>query len=834
MKRTNYINVMWKINTLKLLFFIPIFNFVLSTKPFYDYDLTLAPQHGQVVPDLRSDLGSLSENSQYLQPLASNSAALTPNLESSFPHQPVGTPSWQDLAHQNNLKEYFSTHQNGASRHEKFDNFDAVLHPQISQAPLELISEISSLSKNPQLPLPLASNSAALTPSYEYSFPHQLVDFPLWQNLAHQKNHNENREVDYQNHKNYRNDYNYMSHLKNSNEASIINGFLDEGNVNGYTAKTNHGSHSSSHQNSNNQNLDWPFNNLLDFDPVDTQFNSMISAQFRTPLPHEQISIDEKIYCNFLDAENHKINYVGSLKKNKISSVPTEEVDDPQISLIGTSMNKEATNIFEIQKKVSTFSKSIETVEPLNPKRKFDRISESKSTKPNEQNTDDLEYLEPNGGSINQRLRLKNSLDGLVRTSGARAEVADEDLKMRLAEPVGTYKLLRSNQKIYQEGKTLSHNQQLNSSKPITVKKSARKKVMKTFRNSSSKIKYLIDDSYRDPIKRLKSLRNVLFEQLKLQQHNDLKSLDNFVEDLYRRAKSEFYPGYVLGGLVDWNVEKTIEERVKYILRHDDELQIMFNNPRMENINENNVLNEKRKAIFEKAEKKIKSFWNSYSDTFRHNYLPYNKKGSLNVYESLITEIGASSGENHLKTLNLEENINQVFESFLLEINAKPATRCGKGPQLKYQMVKNITLIVSNYIIIFYRIFTPFDNKNIEEMKSNLVLAIKNMEEFWKYVFAANSKVNAHKGNPFTKKNIFCHLPNYLSVKNFHYKRSTVFVSRKFFWNWMLDPDGMNIQFIANISSKRIKMYFTNFIEDCSIVDFLESSPLPNTNIINS
>ncbi|CAH7670614.1 hypothetical protein PPACK8108_LOCUS5346 [Phakopsora pachyrhizi] len=791
----NYISITWDNKSLNLVFLIPIFNFVLSTNHFYDYDLVLAPQLGQVTPDLRTELDSLSENSQLLQPLASidfpswqdsahqisydehlfshqleairhggdvdfsvgftpqygqslagNSPAHTPNLDSSLPLRLADTPSLQNLAHQNNHPERLVTHQNGALRHEKFDNFNTALLPQMSQAPPESILEISGLPENPQLLHPLACISPAFMPDLESSFPHQSEVLPPWKNSAqHLDIQNENWEVNYQNPTHYRDDYNYISHFGNLNEEKILNDFLEEGNSKGYAVRTNPGEYSSSHQNSISQNQNWSFDTIADFDTVDTQFDSMISNYFQTLLPDEQNNNEENMHDSLLDEENWKKNTVESLNKNKMPTDQTEEVDNPQSSILRSSINNEVQNIFEFPMKALKGLNSVETVKPHKLKRKYSRFIESKIEKANEQKTEEYENLKPNEGSINQRLRLKVIQDGLVGTSGTRFQESDKELKTSLAEPVATYILLNSHKKIYEEEKLSIHDCPLNSLQHDTAWESASSKAIKNIRNTAQETNYSINDISDDPTTRLKALRRILYEELKLQQYNDLASLENFVADLHRRAQ----PKYALESMLDWNIENNFEKKVEYI-------------------------------------------------------------------------IGAFSGETHLKNFNLIEIINSGLERILLKINEQPGRRNRMNSHLKYWLVKTITFNVSNYILLFYRIFTPFDNKIIEEMKTNLVLAIKNMEDFWIYLFEANCKAitptNAHKKQ--------------LSGASIHFKRCAIFSSRKFFWNWMSEPNAMNVQFMVDGSTEKFRKYFINFIEDCSIVDFLESSPLPSPNNI--
>ncbi|KAI8456737.1 hypothetical protein BY996DRAFT_6412150 [Phakopsora pachyrhizi] len=646
MKRFNYISITCDNKSLNLLFLIPIFNFVLSTNHFYDYDLVLAPQLGQVTPDLRTELDRLSENSQLLQPLASSATDHIPNYEYSFPHQSVDFPSWQDsayqnsydehlfshqledirhggdvdfsvgftpqygqvipdfrselssfsensqflqslagnspahtpnldsslplrladtpslqnLVHQNNHPERLVTHQNGALRHEKFDNFNTALLPQMSQAPPESILEISGLPENPQLLHPLACISPAFMPDLESSFPHQSEVLPPWKNSAqHLDIQNENWEVNYQNPTHYRDDYNYISHFGNLNEEKILNDFLEEGNSKGYAARTNPGEYSSSHQNSISQNQNWSFDTIADFDTVDTQFDSMISNYFQTLLPDEQNNNEENMHDSLLDEENWKKNTVESLNKNKMPTDQTEEVDNPQSSILRSSINNEVQNIFEFPMKALKGLNSVETVKPHKLKRKYSRFIESKIEKANEQKTEEYENLKPNEGSINQRLRLKVIQDGLVGTSGTRFQESDKELKTSLAEPVATYILLNSHKKIYEEEKLSIHDCPLNSLQHDTAWESASSKAIKNIRNTAQETNYSINDISDDPTTRLKALRSILYEELKLQQYNDLASLENFVADLYRRAQ----PKYALESLLDWNIENNFEKKLK-------------------------------------------------------------------------------------------------------------------------------------------------------------------------------------------------------------------------------------------------------------------------------
>ncbi|CAH7683574.1 expressed protein, partial [Phakopsora pachyrhizi] len=756
MKIFYYIYNFWNISV-KFFCFISNLNLVLSI--FYDFHDALAPQLGQVTPELSSELSSLLQNPQLLQPLAGSSAALTPNFEYSFPHQSVvDSSSWHNLAHQNKHNEHLVAEQNEAVLSEKASDFKAALAPQLGQAPQELSSEFSGLLEKYQLIHPLTSCTATHTSNNQSGFLHQPEISLSWKNLAHQPEiHYENKEMNYQNPMNYYNGCNYTPQFESLNEKKTLNDFLEEGNFNGNTARTNSEAYSSIYHSSNNQNQNWPFDPLVDFDPVDTQFNSMISTYFQTRSPHEQNSNEENIFNSYLNEENLNINTVESLKKNQMPSGLNEEVDNSEISILGSSINQEVPNIFEIQKKVSKISKSKETAKPPRKKRKYDRMSVTKSAKDKEQNTEDSECLEPIGGSINMKLTQKNYLDSLIGTSNSDFEPSYEELKMRLDEPLGTYKLLNFNQKQFKEKQSSTYGHLMNSLLKLgTAGKSVRIEARKMFNNVESKTNFLIDVSSEDPKTRLKALRKILFEQLKLQQYEELTSLDNFVADLYRKAKSKCHPEYVLGSLFDWNVEQTVGQRVNYILKHDKRLREKLIKPRVVKNHNFLFLNNIYIDLIVEAERKMGNFWSLYNKTFRHKYLPTKTRIDKHNFDTLIREIGAFSGENHLKNLNLDKNINQALESILLEIKGKTGQRY-KTDSL-YQMAKKIALMVSNYIIISYRIFTPFDKKTIEEMQTNLAMTIKNMEEFWMLFLAddCNNKVpkDAPHSNPFTKENM--------------------------------------------------------------------------------
>ncbi|KAI8456732.1 hypothetical protein BY996DRAFT_6951314 [Phakopsora pachyrhizi] len=516
------------------------------------------------------------------------------------------------------------------------------------------------------------------------------------------------------------------------------------------------------------------------------------------------------------------------LNKYKMPSDLAEEAGNTEVSLLHSSIKQGVPTIIEIQKQVSKNSKPVDTVEPVNHKRKYHCISKVKSTNFIEQNTEDFNVLGPMGGSINKKLRLKKYLDGLIDTSSSGVEAPYEELKTRLAEPVGTYILLNSDEKIYAEEEKSTRDQQLNSLEPKAALESFRAEAKNPIKDNATKTKYLIEIRSKDPTTRLKALRNILFEQLKIQQYNELTSLDNFVADLYKKAKSESHPKYVLGSLVDWNVEKNIGQRVNYILKHDEDIK-KFTKYRKAKNHEKHILNQIDLSVLVEAGRKIRTFWSLYSEAFRHNYMPSNKRMSQHDYEPFIQDIGTFSGENHLKNLNLDKNINEVFKNILLELNSKP----GRKHKIKslYQMAKNVTLMVLNYIIVFYRIFTPFDYKTIEEMQTNLVKAIENMEDFWLHFFTADCIVDestdAHKKNPFFKDHIFSQLSIKNSSKSIHFKRNINFAARRFFWNWMTDFDGISTQFINYGSYKNLRANFLYFLEDCALIDFIESSPLP-------
>ncbi|CAH7686105.1 expressed protein, partial [Phakopsora pachyrhizi] len=615
-----------KFKSLKFFCFIPILNFVLSINPSYDRDVALASRGGQVQPYLRSDLSSLPENLQFFHPLASSSAAFKPSIKSSLPYEPVVIPSWQNLAqHQNNHFEHLFAHQSAPYRSEKASNFDVASAPQVGQAPQDLRPELNCLPENLQLLNPLASNSAALTPNLESSFTHQPFYFPSRKNLVHKNNPNEDLRIIYENSMNYYDDHDYF------NESIIMNNFLAEENLNGNSARTNTAASSSSYQDSYSQNKDRSFKNLVDFDPVDAHFNSISSACMQPLSPKEKNINGEKICSSLLDEETSKKNTAESLKKNKIPSDPAEEADNLRERLFLSPVNEEILKIFEAQNKVEKSSKYLKIVKPQKLKRKHNHISESEIAKGKEQNLEDLKVFWPVGGSINRKFMLKNYLDGFMVTSGVRLEAAHEELKMSLAEPGITYELLKPNKKNIKEKQSSAHGHPLNSSQSKIAWESIMKETKKITDNSASKTKY---SKYFTPNK-LKTLRDIVFKELKLQRHDNLKSLDKFLSDIYRKAKSESLPDYVIGSLVDWNVEKTIEQRIEYILEYDEELRKKATYTIKVKDFQEYRLNQNNEAIIKEASKKIKHFWKSYSEIYRLEHLPSNKK---NVKQELLVE----------------------------------------------------------------------------------------------------------------------------------------------------------------------------------------------------
>ncbi|KAI8456734.1 hypothetical protein BY996DRAFT_6515353 [Phakopsora pachyrhizi] len=372
----------------------------LRNKEAVNFDGTLAPKHWKAPPDLRSEPSSVPEKPLLLHHLTSSSGALASNLESSILHQPIDFQSWKTLAHQKNHNEHFFPNQNLDFRKEQ------VLGQAVPDLSLENFKSI---------------------------FAHPTEILPSFQNTAqHQEKHYKNREIKYQNSMNYYNEYHHMSQLDNSNGEKRP--FLDEGNSKGNAARGNLGAYSPSHQNSDVQNQNWTFNTPIDSDLVDAQFNSMISAHFQTRSPHETNFDEENIYSSFLNYENQNQNTVESLNGNKKPLDMSKEVDHPQISLLCASISKDVPSIVQVQEKILKSSKSSETGKSQKRKRKHAWISESKGDQPNEQ-AEYLEDLEPNGGSINNKLRQKMYLEGLVGTSGESLEAADKELKIRLDEP---------------------------------------------------------------------------------------------------------------------------------------------------------------------------------------------------------------------------------------------------------------------------------------------------------------------------------------------------------------------------------------------------------------
>ncbi|CAH7685681.1 hypothetical protein PPACK8108_LOCUS20252 [Phakopsora pachyrhizi] len=795
----------------------------------HNFDVNLVPQRNQAPPDIILPFGSLSEHSQLLYPSASGSSAITPNLEHIYTQQPVNSHSWQNLVqHKDNpnedLFEDFFTHQNEAIWLEKAHNFGVNLAPRLSQAPTDLKSSFFSLSEHSQLPYPSASGSSAITPNFEPIYTQKPADISSWDNSAqHQRRHNANIDKNYQSSLISSNDYNYLSQNQNLNGENLLNIFLDGENSSKRTKITNTGAYLPSYQNSKNQNQNWSFETLVDFDFTDAQFNSMIDAYLQAPMPHEENLNEEKIFGSPFDKDNLRRETIERFNEKNMPSHLTGEKDYPQKSLFYSSINMED----------SECSKPQESEQPLKYKRKY-HIYELKSAGAREPNSDVAEVYGAEEGSIDKKFRLKSQLDGLVDTSNANLELDDEEIKMKLDEPEKSYKLLKyNNGKSLKENETLNHDPQIYLYQP----RAAWENVRNEAENNVPETEYSINVNSEYPSIRLKAVVDVLYKQLKLQEHNELTSLDNFIEGIYKRAKYKFHPDYILGNLIDWNVKKKFEERVNYFLECDGKLRKISKKQKGVETSDGNDLNKINRAIFKEVSRKFKSFWRSYNENFRHSYLPSNKRTSKHAYESLIKEIGVSRGLNHLEKLNLGKYINQALEKISLNLQIWSKSRKKTDPiESKYQMAKNTIIIITNYIVILYRIFTPFDNKTIEEMRTNLALVIEHMIDFWMYFFAAtyNKRFssNTHKNNPFIKKNIINQLLNQFSSKTIHFKRDTITASRRFFWNWISDSDGINFQLIYDSSNQTFMPFFLNFIDDCAIVDFLESTTSSHTNLI--
>ncbi|CAH7685682.1 expressed protein, partial [Phakopsora pachyrhizi] len=529
----------------------------------------------------------------------------------------------------------------------------------------------------------------------------------------------------------------------------------------------------------------------------------MIDAYFRAPMPHEENLNEKNFFGSLFDKNILRREAVESFNEKKMPSHSTGEIDYPQKSLFCSSINKDD----------SECSKSQETERLLKYKRKY-YTYESKSVGARELNSEVAEIFGAEGGSIDQKFRLKSQLDGLVGTSNANLETVDEEIKMKLDEPEKTYKLLKSkNEKTLVEYETFNQASQIYSFQPRAAWENVRNKA----EDNVSKTGYFIDANSEYPKTGLEFLMNVLFKQLKLQEHNELTSLDNFIEGIYRRAKSRLHPDYVLGSLIDWNLGKSIEERVNYFVECDEELKKQRKRTGKMKTLDRNYSNNINKAIFKEASKKIKSFWNSYYEKFRHNYLPLSKGTQNYDYKLLIREIGVLRGENHLEKLSMGKNIKQALERISSSQKKKPKNRYEASTfKSKYQIAKNTIIMVSNYIVILYRIFTPFDNKTIDEMRINLAMAIENLVDFWVYFFAVGcNKIypkDAHKINPFMKGNIINQLSNNFLSKTIHFKRYTISASRIFFWNWISDSDGINFQFIDESLNQKFMAQILNFI----------------------
>ncbi|KAI8461530.1 hypothetical protein BY996DRAFT_6408590 [Phakopsora pachyrhizi] len=591
----------------------PESNFVLSINPLNDFDVALDPHLDQEPLDVRSPVGSLSEHSQLIRPPASISYATTPNLEPIYPQHSEDFQSWQSLVqHKGNHNEDLLAHQNEATRLKKTHNSDVEFVSQLSKAPPDLTSPFGSLSEHLKLTYPSASSSSAITPNIEAIYPRSS------------------------------NDYTYLSQDQNLNGENLLNNFFDGENSSKRTKITNPGAYLSSYQDSKNQNQNWPFETLVDLDFTDAQFNSMIDAYFRAPMPHEENLNEKNFFGSLFDKNILRREAVESFNEKKMPSHSTGEIDYPQKSLFCSSINKDD----------SECSKSQETERLLKYKRKY-YTYESKSVGARELNSEVAEIFGAEGGSIDQKFRLKSQLDGLVGTSNANLETVDEEIKMKLDEPEKTYKLLKSkNEKTLVEYETFNQASQIYSFQPRAAWENVRNKA----EDNVSKTGYFIDANSEYPKTGLEFLMNVLFKQLKLQEHNELTSLDNFIEGIYRRAKSRLHPDYVLGSLIDWNLGKSIEERVNYFVECDEELKKQRKRTGKMKTLDRNYSNNINKAIFKEASKKIKSFWNSYYEKFRHNYLPLSKGTQNYDYKLLIREIGVLR----------DESLNQKFMAQIL------------------------------------------------------------------------------------------------------------------------------------------------------------------------
>ncbi|KAI8448581.1 hypothetical protein BY996DRAFT_7576132 [Phakopsora pachyrhizi] len=200
-------------------------------------------------------------------------------------------------------------------------------------------------------------------------------------------------------------------------------------------------------------------------------------------------------------------------------------------------------------------------------------------------------------------------------------------------------------------------------------------------------------------------------------------------------------------------------------------------------------------------------------------------KSNDNKAKKFLNEISTQFGIKRINCLGLGEEIilknleylKEKFDGRLKKYKTKQLEWC--------EIAVRVILSAANKIILFYRIFTPFDENCIENLKENL----KKFSKYSKYFFLQlfeyfDGRQNNSVGKDLhsdseIKKKYYGFYTNYKKVR-FEYECSKYLLSNWLNYNPNLDD---SIEEINLTNSRRIN----SFLNNCLIVDFFESHKYP-------
>ncbi|KAI8454949.1 hypothetical protein BY996DRAFT_7062321 [Phakopsora pachyrhizi] len=200
-------------------------------------------------------------------------------------------------------------------------------------------------------------------------------------------------------------------------------------------------------------------------------------------------------------------------------------------------------------------------------------------------------------------------------------------------------------------------------------------------------------------------------------------------------------------------------------------------------------------------------------------------KNNDNTNKRLFNEISTKFGLKRVDILGLGGKfILNILDNLKLKFDSK--LKKNRAPQSGWcEIALRIIFGVSNKIILFYRIFTPFDEFFIRNLKTNLEYFFKHSERFFTNLFEyfTDNQENLTGKDPYIdqgeKKKYFNFYMNYDKIR-FEYD-----CSKYLFAYWL--------NYKTTITELDEKMNYAkspwviNFINDCSIIDFIESYKYP-------